>query len=166
MMQQFDKQVEQTGDSYSPNGTNGKKGKLIDVLHYEDDSLASVKEIEKETSEARRTRRTTLHKKYSSEHKKSEMIPSSIDIRFLEANIYLKRPLELEKAKLIQYHKDREVLIEVIRLASFRLKNYTNVFLMKAEMLLNIMVDLFVQYQKRVNKIYDTLDNLDDCLMP
>lgn len=90
----FQKPGDPTGESYSP---NGRKGKFLDSLQYEDDSLASVLEIEVETSEARRTRRTTLHQKYSSEHKKSDMIPSSIDIRLLETNIYLKRPLEIDK---------------------------------------------------------------------
>lgn len=157
--------IEPTGDSQSPN-TNRDQSKFIDALQYEDESLKSVQEIERETCEARHTRRTTLQKKYSSEHKKNEMAPSSIDIRRLEMNIYLKRPLEIDQSRLVKLHKNRNILIEVVRQASLRLKNYTNVFLMKADMLLNIMVNLFVQYQKRVDKIYYTFQNLDDCLLP
>jgi hypothetical protein len=156
------KPAEQTGDSYSPTA----QVKFIDALQYEDESMASVKEILTETSEARRTRRTTLHQRYSREQKKSEMIPSSIDIRLLEANIYLKRPIEMDKETLFRYHSDRQVLLEVIREASFRLTNYTNIFLQKAALLLNIMIDLFVQYQKKIDKLYESFDNLDDSLLP
>jgi hypothetical protein len=49
--------IEPPGDNRSPKTSNGM---LIDTLHYEDESLKSVKEIEVETTLARKTRRTTL----------------------------------------------------------------------------------------------------------
>lgn len=72
----------------------------------------------------------------------------------------------MDKETLFRYHSDRQVLLEVIREASFRLTNYTNIFLQKAALLLNIMIDLFVQYQKKIDKLYESFDNLDDSLLP
>lgn len=81
------------------------------------------------------------------------MIPDSIDIRRLDMNMYLKRPLEIDKTMLQLYHSDRGILIEIVRKGSFRLVNYTQVFIQKAEILLTIMIDLFVGFQKKVDKL-------------
>ncbi len=158
---------QKTQQPREPPGSQGnKKGRFIDSVQEEDESLKSVLEVERETNEARMTRRTTLHQKYSSEHKKSDMVPDSIDIRLLELNIYLKRPLEIEKNLLTLYHSDREILMEVVRKGSFRLTNYTSVFIQKAEILLTVMINLFVQFQKKVHKLQETFENLEDCLLP
>jgi hypothetical protein len=74
------------------------------------------------------------------------MVPDSIDIRLLDMNMYLRRPLEVSKDILQLYHSDRDILIEVVRKGSFRLTNYTQVFIQKAEILLTVMIDLFVQF--------------------
>lgn len=154
---------EPPGNSYS---TSNKKKVFIDAIQEEDESLKSVKEIERETEEQRLTRRTTLHFKYSSEHKKSEMVPDSIDIRRLDMNMYLKQPLEIDKTMLQLYHSDRGILIEIVRKGSFRLVNYTQVFIQKAEILLTIMIDLFVEFQKKVDKLQQSFENLEDCMLP
>lgn len=100
------------------------------VEAHEATALELIAEVESETMEERKTRRTTLYQKLTQELNLNEL--KNISIMEMEMNVSLNIRLNINSQDLRSYHFNHQLFQEVMRQANFRMKNYTRVYMRKA----------------------------------
>ena len=100
-------------------------------------------EVEEESEEERRTRRTTLKKSVMVISTKIRRdLLSSIDIRHLIGNIYLKRSLKRNPQEVFEIHCKPIKMVKCLRRSRGLVKAYMGKFRVTAAILLEILADL------------------------
>jgi hypothetical protein len=132
-----------------------KKEESIDSAVKLSNLNEQVTEDVKESKQERKMRRTTLQNGFLRESHKPEIFPSSIDIRNLQGNIFLKGKFEFRKVDAVKLHQSDMNMLNKIRASFRRVNSYCEVFNTKAEILLSILLDLLSKYNEEANrKIY------------
>lgn len=114
----------------------------------------------------RNTRKQTLINMSKREREESRNWPSSIDIRELEGNLYLKRMIKINYAEISNLHQNKSEFLERLRLSIKRVKSYVSVFDTKAKLLLKILINLMENFGKELRKRLTEYDQLDLVFSP
>lgn len=134
-------------------------------MNHTDNDLSEIFEIEEEQSH-RTTRRQTLLHMARIERKESQSFPSSIDIREMEGNIYLKSNPNINYEEIAELHKSKNEFLKRLRLSVKRVKFYAGVFHQKATLLLKILIELMSNFEKEFFRRVQEYEYLEEILNP
>lgn len=123
---------------------------------FQEPSFDEIKECELD----RKTRTKTLMNHLKMERKESVNWPSSIDIRELEGNIYLKGMIKVNFNEINRLHQNKGEFLERLRFSIKRVKSYVSVFETKAKLLLKILINLMENFGKELRRRIDEYESL------